>query len=136
MLKFIADVCGAGAALWALLRMLAAVVGLGSATLSSVTTPVALAGLVGLTVTTLLVGFVVRHLALALLVVLQRGTAALDWCRPAECTDFGSWCAHSWDFFGKGGRHQGVRCFGLELALKGNLGNQPESDSDCEPAAG
>lgn len=126
MLKFIADVGGAGAALWALLAMLAAVIGLGPDTLSAVTTPVALAGIAGMAVATLLTGFVVRHLVLALLVLALRGSTALEWCRPSECTSFESWCACSWNFFGKGGRHMGVRCFGLGVALAGDHGNVQE----------
>ena len=62
-----------------------------------------------------------RLLALACAVRLMRGRVAVKWVLPNRCCSFSSWLAYEWNFIGKGGRHQGERLIGLEVALQGDL---------------
>lgn len=63
---------------------------------------------------------VARLLSLALLTFLVRGTVALEWARPSECVSFDSWLMCSWNFAGRNGRQEGLRVFGLGIALQGD----------------
>lgn len=62
-----------------------------------------------------------RLLALASASRLIRGRAAVKWVLPNRCRSFSAWLAYEWNFIGKGGRHQGERLLGLEVAMQGEL---------------
>jgi hypothetical protein len=76
--------------------------------------------LVAVALTTIAIAVVVRMVSLALMVFATRGPKALDWAWPSECVSKESWLACSWNFAGRNGRQEGMRFFGLGIALKGD----------------
>ena len=62
-----------------------------------------------------------RLLVLATAARLMRGRAAVKWVLPNRCRSFNTWLACEWNFIGNGGRHQGERLLGFEVALQGEL---------------
>jgi hypothetical protein len=78
-------------------------------------------GLVGISAATVFFGCVVFFLALAALVVAARGRSFIAYTRVSRCNSLAGWLCASWNFFGAGGQQEGVRFFGLEVALQGRL---------------
>lgn len=78
----------------------------------------------GISALSLLASLTVRTLSLAAMVRLARGREALEWCAPSECATFAGWLGSSWGFPGAGGWQEGIRVFGLGIALSGTHGNE------------
>ena len=68
-----------------------------------------------------LVATVLHALILALAVLVMRGRQYVAFVSPKRCTTFGTWLVCDWHFFGKGGMQEGMRFFGLEMAILGQL---------------
>lgn len=58
---------------------------------------------------------------MVLWVLITRGPKAIGWVDPWQCRSFTAWVNHEWSFFGVGGRQEGWRFCGLEVAYAGNL---------------
>lgn len=52
---------------------------------------------------------------------LARGPGFVAWAQPSACTSWGSWLSHHWSFFSEGGRQEGLRLLGIEIAFSGRL---------------
>jgi hypothetical protein len=72
----------------------------------------------------ILAGLIVRALSLAAMVYLTRGREALEWCPPSECATFSGWLGCEWGFPGARGWQEGIRLFGLGIALSGTHGTE------------
>jgi hypothetical protein len=78
-------------------------------------------GLVGISASTVLFGGAIYFLTLVVLVVAGRGRTFFAFTPRSQCCSLAGWLCASWNFFGKGGQQEGVRFFGLEVALQGHL---------------
>lgn len=50
-----------------------------------------------------------------------RGAGFTGWTRPSQCRSLSSWLSHDWSFYSKGGRQEGMRVLGFEIAFAGPL---------------
>lgn len=78
-------------------------------------------GLVAFSVATVLFGYLVYFLALTGIVLAARGRSFVAFSRRSSCRNLGFWLCHHWNFFSDGGQQEGVRVFGVEVALQGRL---------------
>jgi hypothetical protein len=69
----------------------------------------------------MLFGFAIYFATLVSLVVAGRGRTSLAFAPLSDCNDLAGWLCFSWNFFGEGGQQEGLRFFGLEVALQGRL---------------
>lgn len=117
MINAISTFVGGACGLYTLMTMLGLILngkGLGNSEFAAMST------LVGIALATVAAFFVARLLSLAMLTYLTRGTVAIEWARPSECVSLDSWLMRSWNFAGRNGRQEGLRVFGLGIALQGD----------------
>jgi hypothetical protein len=89
--------------------------------LHSASTIQALGDLVLCACVAILVFASINIIVLAACALSVRGPQAVRWRRIRDCRNFAAWICLQWDFFSIGGRHEGVRFCGLEVAVKGFL---------------
>lgn len=70
-------------------------------------------------VTAIVLGNIAHAMILAFTVMSVRGVQSIGWVGLAECRDLASWLSFEWNFFGAGGRQEGIRFCGLEVAVQG-----------------
>lgn len=78
-------------------------------------------GLVAFSAGIVLFGYLVYFLVLTGIVLAARGRSFVAFSRRSSCRSLGFWLCHRWNFFSNGGQQEGVRVFGLEVALQGRL---------------
>jgi hypothetical protein len=76
----------------------------------------------GTAVSAMVCAAVVRLGVLVLLARVFRSAGALEWCCPTECTSLGNWMGCAWKFNGADGWQEGLRVFGVGVAIRGTLG--------------
>lgn len=117
MINAISILIGGACGLYTLMNLLAMILNgryIGNSEFAVITVLVAIA------LATVAVSAIARLLSLTLLTFVTRGTVALEWVRPSECVSFDSWLMRSWNFVGRNGRQEGLRFFGLGVALQGD----------------
>lgn len=65
-------------------------------------------------------GTAVGLVTLGLLVRVFRGSSAVGFARPSECTSLSTWAFTQWHHYGRG-YQVGLRVLGIEIALKGEI---------------
>ncbi|KWA84167.1 hypothetical protein WL29_22660 [Burkholderia ubonensis] len=80
-------------------------------------------GLVAFSAAVVLFGYLCYFLTLAGIVLAARGRYFVAFSPRSSCRTLGFWLCHRWNFFSEGGQQEGVRVFGVEVALQGRLNN-------------